>query len=170
METETENEKQSELHSELHSNMQNKQNERQKFSIGEICIVVVILGIMSAVVVPQFSRASNQARLSELMGDLQTMRAQLELYKIQHNNRLPGQNVQAGPINPQRFIEDLTTHKDGMGPYLKKIPKNVFNGMGTIMFVNNARAIPLPSSGTGWWLNSATGEFRANDSKMNINY
>ena len=56
----------------------------------EILIVVVILGILAAIVIPQFTEASTEAKVSRLASDLQTMRSQIELYKIQHSDVLPG--------------------------------------------------------------------------------
>ncbi len=145
--------------------------KKRVFTGMEIFIVVVILGIMSAIVVPQFSKASQQARLSDLVSDLQIVRSQLELFKIQHDDLLPGQSVLGGDINPEQFISDLTSKgSDGLGPYLKKIPKNVFNGLETVAFVNQKSALATGKDCTGWWLNAATGEFYANDCKMNTNY
>jgi len=52
------------------------------FTLVEILIVVVILGILAAIVIPQFTDASTEAKESALKSDLQTMRSQIELYKI----------------------------------------------------------------------------------------
>ena len=40
------------------------------FTLVEILIVVVILGILAAIVIPQFSQASNEARESSLKSNL----------------------------------------------------------------------------------------------------
>ena len=52
------------------------------FTLVEILIVVVILGILAAIVIPQFTDASTQAKESSLCADLQTLRSQIELYKF----------------------------------------------------------------------------------------
>ncbi|MHC4171078.1 MAG: type II secretion system protein [Planctomycetota bacterium] len=70
---------------------------RSGFTLVEILIVVVILGILAAIVIPQFTEASTEAKTSSLMTDLQTMRSQIELYKIQHNDDLPGTVGLAAP-------------------------------------------------------------------------
>ena len=43
------------------------------FTLVEILIVVVILGILAAIVIPQFTEASTEAKLSSLCSDLQTI-------------------------------------------------------------------------------------------------
>ena len=59
------------------------------FTLVEILIVVIILGILAAIVIPQFTQASTQARLSNLQTNLQTVRSQMLLYKTQHNEAYP---------------------------------------------------------------------------------
>jgi len=104
---------------------------RSGFTLVEILIVVVILGILAAIVIPQFTNASEQAKESSLVSDLQTMRSQIELYKVQHKGLLPGE----GGASIELAITGLTDVKgdvktapgDGVyGPYLQKLPKNPF--------------------------------------------
>ena len=62
---------------------------KRGFTLVEILIVVVILGILAAIVIPQFTEASTEAKVSRLASDLQTMRSQIELYKVQHSDTPP---------------------------------------------------------------------------------
>ena len=101
------------------------------FTLVEILIVVVILGILAAIVIPQFTEASTEAKLSSLCTDLQTLRSQIELYKIQHNDI---------PPDDAAFVAQMTTYSDidgataaaktavfCYGPYIQKVPVNQFN-------------------------------------------
>ena len=107
------------------------------FTLVEILIVVIILGILAAIVIPQFTEASNDARESALASDLQTVRSQLELYKVQHLERYPNINA-AGVADASvaNFLARLTgrTLLTGaidaggpFGPYLQKFPTNPFS-------------------------------------------
>jgi type II secretion system protein G len=58
---------------------------RRGFTLIEILIVVVILGILAAIVIPQFSSASNEAAVSSVRSQLQTLRSQVELFRVQNN-------------------------------------------------------------------------------------
>ena len=60
-----------------------KTNIRKAFTLIEILIVVVILGILAAVVVPQFTNASEDANDAAVRTQLQTLRGQIELYRAQ---------------------------------------------------------------------------------------
>ena len=58
-----------------------KHSRNAGFTLVEILIVVVILGILSAIVIPQFTSASDTAKANAMTTQLQTIRSQLELYR-----------------------------------------------------------------------------------------
>ncbi|USN98800.1 MAG: prepilin-type N-terminal cleavage/methylation domain-containing protein [Phycisphaeraceae bacterium] len=51
------------------------------FTLVEILIVVVILGILAAIVVPQFTTAANDARDGNIVTQVKVLENQFELYK-----------------------------------------------------------------------------------------
>jgi general secretion pathway protein G len=142
---------------------------KKGFTLVEILIVVVILGILAAIVIPQFTDASTEAKESRLLSDLQSVRSQIELYKIQHNDIQPGQAP--GSVS---FVADMTTFTmvdgtpavpqqpgDGVyGPYLQQIPTNPWNDSDVV-----TEGITNPAAGTdtGWFFNTVTGHFQADD-------
>jgi general secretion pathway protein G len=126
------------------------------------------LGVLKAVLNPK--AAADEARLSSLETNLQTIRSQLLLYKTQHNEMYPGADF---GLN---FTPQLTQYTDfsgktsaaaspqfPFGPYLQNLPANPFSGSRAVMIVNNpATGFHPPEKDGGWWFNAATGEFRAN--------
>jgi len=141
---------------------------KKGFTLVEILIVVVILGILAAIVIPQFTEASTEAKTSSLCTDLQTMRSQIELYKIQHSDALPSAAA-VGLVNALTTQTDAdgaayvagTSTTGPFGPYLQKIPTNAFNGMLTF---STAAATPAAADNTtGWFFNTTSGEVRPND-------
>jgi general secretion pathway protein G len=138
---------------------------RKGFTLVEILIVVIILGILAAIVIPQFTQASTEARLSNLRTNLQTIRAQLLLYKTQHNEAYPDSNFST----QMTLFSDLSggtastsdsTHT--FGPYLQSMPANPLSNANAIRVVTGAStAFAAPTADAGWWYNSTTGEFRA---------
>jgi general secretion pathway protein G len=142
------------------------------FTLVEIMIVMVILGILAAIVIPQFTQASQEARLSELINNLQMVRTQIELYKIQHNGQLPGTAAELD------FVSALTsyTYADGspsvagaprtFGKYLQRMPKNPFT-MTNDVEVSGQEPQPGISA---WFFNTSTSEFQANDSSVHKVY
>jgi general secretion pathway protein G len=70
--------------------MQVRNNRRNRaFTLVEILIVVVILGILAAIVVPQFTNAANDARGGNITTQLQTLNNQTELFAARNNGEYP---------------------------------------------------------------------------------
>ena len=145
---------------------------KKGFTLVEILIVVVILGILAAIVIPQFTDASTEAKEANLKSTLQTVRGQVEFYKIQHNDSFPDANTLAS------FTACLTgyTDQDGttvafdalgaLGPYLQSMPKNPWITGATADDVDFVTANPAAGDDTtGWYFNTDTGRFGANDSR-----
>jgi len=103
---------------------------RSGFTLVEILIVVVILGILAAIVIPQFTQASTEARESSLVSNLQTIRSQIELYKIQHNDQPPAVATFEALMIGYTFIDHAIQAGPGagvFGPYMQRVPVNPFS-------------------------------------------
>jgi general secretion pathway protein G len=145
------------------------------FTLVEILIVVIILGILAAIVIPQFTEASNDARTSALASDLQTVRSQLELYKVQHLEVYPGTDPSDGSFSATLFKTQMTSRTNSagtvgtdatlfpLGPYLQKFPENPF-AIANKDLVASGTAAPEGDGDPGWFVNTDTGKFSANDS------
>ncbi len=92
---------------------------KRGFTLVEILIVVIILGILAAIVIPQFTNASQDARRSSLSSTVQTLRAQIELYKLQHGDQLPDLTANWDPM-----IAASTFNGNSCGPYMQSTPAN----------------------------------------------
>lgn len=146
---------------------------KKGFTLVEILIVVVILGILAAIVIPQFSSASSEARLSSVVSNLQAVRSQIQLYKIQHGDKLPGTTtgVTFADALLKQTKSDGTVWTSGdtetaYGPYLQKIPLNPYcdgkkdaNENGTVELVAGTTGIGDGSH--AWFWDSNTGTFYA---------
>jgi len=136
---------------------------RKGFTLVEILIVVIILGILAAIVIPQFTNASSDARQSSMTSQLQTLRSSIELYKLQHGDLYP-----TGATGAATEAWDWTkltgkTNSDGsaggnLGPYLQQIPVNPLNSSSNVGSVATDPAVGTASAGNGYVFSQATGK------------
>ena len=85
------------------------------FTLVEILIVVVILGILAAVVIPQFVNASDEAQVGNVETQLRTLRTQIQLFRAQSDdNSFPAlvEGDDDAP-SPPDAASDATETKDG---------------------------------------------------------
>lgn len=134
-------------------------NRKKAFTLVELLIVVIILGILAAIVIPQFTDASTDARMSSLVYNLREMRKQIDLYRQQHNGKLP---------TLTDFVDQMTKKTDAAGaidangkygPYMQRVPTNPFTVGGT----GNDVTAGTAAANKAWYFDETTGEFKAND-------
>ncbi len=145
------------------------QIRRQGFTLLEVLIVIVIMAVLAATIIPQFSRHTRDVRESELKLDLQTLRTQIELYKLQHANTYPAgtNNLEqltkatdaAGNVSPT----GLPDAEHPLGPYIQggALPVQPFSGRNTVSLDSSPAGSPptATSADTGGWIyRAATGE------------
>ena len=108
-------------------------NRKSGFTLVEILIVVIILGILAAIVIPQFTNASQDARESALLSQLQTLRSQIELYKLQHLDKLPDLVTNWNPMTTKTDSADnASVNPNDFGPYMQSAPTNPINTLSNV--------------------------------------
>ena len=160
--------------------------KRNGFTLVELVIVIVILGILAAAAVPQFIDSTKDAEDSTLAGNLAVLRNAVNLYYHQHASEYPGARKTDGlgldtvaADNPVAFQTQLTQYTDKtgktnasldranypLGPYLfTGIPQNPVNGLSTVVVIDQVAPMVAGDldDATGWKFNKQTGELRAN--------
>ena len=84
------------------------------FTLIEVMVVVVILGILAAIVIPNIVDRPDQARLVKVRQDLRGIEAALELYRL---------DQQTYPTT-QGGLEALANPPAGQRRYLDRLPKD----------------------------------------------
>jgi type II secretion system protein G len=145
-----------------------KTRTRRGFSLIELVIVIIILGVISAIAIPRMMRGAENADVTGLQADLSVLRGAIEMYRYEHGGSFP---TVAG------FTDELTKETDaagtptvggGYGPYVVKIPAlktGAHKGEDGVVTV--AVDPPVAEDGganAGWLYNETVGKIWANDS------
>ncbi len=152
------------------------------FTLVELLVVVIILGVLASIVVPQFSSSTDDAKEAALNSTLTELRNSIELYYHQHGGVYPGAATDGTNLadTALSFTNQLTlfTSSAGVmsdtkdttykyGPYLKKttFPANPIDASNTVLINSGATVGDLTATGTdagGWWFDTTSGKFLAN--------
>ncbi len=90
------------------------------FTLLEILIVVVIIGILGAVIVPQLLSRPDQARVTAAEADIRSLSNALDMYRLDNfNYPSTDQSLDALVVQPSGFPEAKNWNPEG---YIKKLP------------------------------------------------
>jgi prepilin-type N-terminal cleavage/methylation domain-containing protein len=140
----------------------NKLRSKKGFTLVELLIVIVILGILAAIVIARFAGATKESKESNLKGNLRTMRSSLETYKA---------NSKSNSYPPT--LDDLwkgTAADVDSKTFLERIPIDPFYRANAVTVVP-AIFSPIDAAterdskiggGGGWAYDSQTGRVCAN--------
>src|SRR5512139_1554812 len=91
------------------------------FTLIELLLVLVILGILAAIVVPKFSGRTEQARITAAKTQISSFSTALDAFEVDNGYFPKGAN---GLLDLVQQPRDAQNWK---GPYLKEVPKDPWN-------------------------------------------
>lgn len=162
------------------------------FTLIELLIVVIIIAILAAIAIPQFSNSSGDAQESASIANLTTMRSAIELYRAQHNSTYPSRaptgvapacaggvagatadNSNLTMVSQLTMFSSATGHTCSVaapgytyGPYLREIPTESLTNSNALVVVTDAATTPPGAATVGWRFVNTTGLFQINSTRM----
>jgi prepilin-type N-terminal cleavage/methylation domain-containing protein len=138
------------------------------FTLIEVLIVVVIVAILAGTIITNFGSSTDDARKSSMKSNLRTMRSQIELYSVDHDNTYP--QIQGNDLPQLYRATDAAGQMDVSGPlyphgpYIDAIPINPYDSSNKVTAVAVAGQDPTGPVGTlgGWQYDPSTGEIWPN--------
>ena len=170
--------------------MKSRKMSNKGFTLVELIIVIIILGILAALAIPQFSTSTDDAKKATVQGDLAVLRNAVSLYYHQHNSVYPGAVDEADGTTQVKdtaagdaFVAQLTKYTNAagkasdtqdadfhFGPYLVAIPANPLATTDSVTAKTEAtvevtldEGVLKASGKSGWLASSKTGKIIANN-------
>ena len=145
----------------MRSDRMHKSLQFKGFTLVEILIITMLIGILAMIIVPKMISATDDARESALETDLQMLRRQIDLYRAEHTGRSPHVNEFGQRTTPEDMQARLLgkTDTDGRlnpsgehGPYLTEWPENPFaaSNVATTLVFGKSAVAPRDNS-SGWY-------------------
>jgi len=104
---------------------QRRLNEQQGFTLIEIMVVVVILGILAAIIVPRFLSRPDEAKVTKAKVDIKGLEETLGLFKL--DNGFYPSTEQGLKALVEKPTKGRIPSKFPAGGYLKKVPADPWN-------------------------------------------
>ena len=136
------------------------------FTLAELVIVIVIIGVIAGIAVPRRSRGAAGAIDAALKAMLTTMRKAIDHYAAEHGGDFP---------TVATFVEQLTTFTDDagddsatktvshiFGPYLKAVPALSVFGEGSFGAPGHTDVAAADAADVGWIYDQVTGGLQPN--------
>ena len=135
---------------------------RKGFTLVELLIVIVILGILAAIVIARFAGATKESKESNLKGNLRTIRSSLETFKANSKSNSYPSNLDdlwkgtADDVDSKTFLERIP-----IDPFYRLNSVTVVTASFSPSDVATDRDTKI-SGGGGWAYDSLTGRVCAN--------
>ncbi|PCJ62971.1 MAG: redox-sensing transcriptional repressor Rex [Planctomycetota bacterium] len=118
------------------------------FTLIEVLIVVIILGTLAAIVIPQFAGVAEDSHEKVMKSNLATVRTAIQAYKVKTN---------AYPILSADLTSTTTVNSVTIKAYLKEMPTNTSNNKNDVNQTSSSMGTVTDTK--GWNYNKTTGEF-----------
>jgi general secretion pathway protein G len=133
----------------MHTLTKKRKIRRRGFTLIELVVVVLILGIIGAVAAPKMFNTMATARTNTARESTQLIREAIEMYKTQ---------------DPNNAYPPAATLVTALQPYLKgPFPACPIGQQTATVFASTASPLVVSGTTDGWLYNQTTGDFAIND-------
>jgi len=113
-----------------------KRHGERGFTLVEIVLVIVLIGILAAIIVPKFAGQTDKAKIAASKANIESIRSAIRLYQANNDGAFPNALAALVPT------------------YLKAVPEEAITPSSSV--------VGTPDGSGGWAYDNATGEIAIN--------
>lgn len=80
------------------------------FTLVELLVVVVIIGVLAAIAIPKFTAATDDSKIAKIKADMRTIGSAVSLYQARYNGGVPADLQRLKDTN---LLTSVPKHPDG---------------------------------------------------------
>ncbi|WBA82072.1 type II secretion system major pseudopilin GspG [Endozoicomonas sp. GU-1] len=100
----------------------NKRQKQSGFTLLEIMVVIVILGVLASMVAPNIIGNKDKADLQKAVSDIVALENALDMYKLENNNYPSTQQGLAALVSKPSGSPEPRSYRDN--GYIRRLPKD----------------------------------------------
>ncbi len=133
---------------------------RGGFTLLELLIVLAIIGVLAAMVVPQFLGAQKKSQIDATRASIYNLEKALSMYAVAHDAEFPQGNQEALNV----LLQPTDKYGKPESPYLERLPLDAWGQVFFYEFPNTKAAANLSNLKPAIW---SAGPDRKNDNGTN---
>ena len=116
------------------------------FTLIELMIVVVIIGILAAIAIPNFMGMTNRAKVAQVKSSMHTVQVTVEDFSTRNNGQYP---ASAAAVTADGNLVFANLLPGGSATVLGTMPNNPFTGLATVLTWTANSLGQAPPAGPG---------------------
>jgi general secretion pathway protein G len=133
---------------------------RAGFTLLELLIVLAIIGVLAAMVVPQFLGSQKKAQVDATKASIYGLEQALKMYAVDHDAEFPQGNQEALNV----LLQPTDKYGKAMSPYLERLPLDAWGQLFFYEYPNQKSATNVATLKPAIW---SAGPDRKNDNGTN---
>ncbi|SDK14717.1 type II secretion system protein G (GspG) [Ferrimonas sediminum] len=102
--------------------MRNKHNRQRGFTLLEVMVVLVIIGIMASMIAPNLMGSKDKADIQKAVADIVSLENAMDMYRLDNNIYPTTEQGVTALVNRPNFSPEPRSYREG--GYIKRLPKD----------------------------------------------
>ena len=132
--------------------MSKKHNRQRGFTLLEVMVVLVIIGIMASLIAPNIMGSKDKADIQKAVADIVTLEGAMDMYRLDNNIYPTTEQGVTALVNRPNYSPEPRNYREG--GYIKRLPKDPWGNDYVLLSPGEKGRYDLCSAGPDFQLGS----------------